>query len=156
LLILAAILEPVHLDGVMIERASLHNENEVNRLGLGLVDTSISNGSDDSAVLVFVRVKRAGEVIPKIIGIDSISYGACSSSSVDDSTCRSSSADDSSGGHKYRLPDVCPVCGSQTERVVSGAAAPVDEDEEAEPAPVTVRCTGGGTVCSAQAVEQIR
>jgi DNA ligase (NAD+) len=49
-----AILEPVTLGGVVIERATLHNEDEVNRLGL-------SPGKR-------VRLIRSGDVIPKILG----------------------------------------------------------------------------------------
>jgi len=181
----------VTLDGVLIERASLHNENEVNRLGLGVLmmehpSTAPRGPDDDCTVEVFVRVKRAGEVIPKIIGLDSVrrSYASRTNSSADhtagpdpsrtnssadhtagpDASRTNSSADHTTGPDpdlsctyrpRYRLPDVCPVCGSQTERMVSGEMKE-EEEEDAGPAPVTVRCTGGGTTCSAQAVEQIR
>ena len=170
-----AVLEPVTLDGVLIERASLHNENEVNRLGLGVMvmehpSTAPRGPDNDCTVEVFVRVKRAGEVIPKIIGLDSVrrSYASRTNSSADhtagsDPSRTNSSADHTAGPDpdlsctyrpRYRLPDVCPVCGSQTERMVSGEIK--EEEEDAGPAPVTVRCTGGGATCSAQAVEQIR
>lgn len=46
-------LAPVKVGGVIIERATLHNENEVNRLGL-------ENGCR-------VVLKRSGDVIPKIV-----------------------------------------------------------------------------------------
>ena len=179
------------LDGVLIERASLHNENEVNRLGLGvLMDPSTASSSSSSSSdglmgdkEVFVRVKRAGEVIPKIIGLDSVRRSFRSADAVLTDTAGPSdpysfsSSSTSSAYHcrRYRLPDVCPVCGSRTERVVSRERAAgeeneeedeedgddddedVDEEEEdAGPAPVTVRCSGGGATCSAQAVEQIR
>lgn len=49
-----AILEPITLGGVVIERATLHNEDEVNRLRL-------SPGKR-------VRLIRSGDVIPKILG----------------------------------------------------------------------------------------
>ena len=45
-------LKPVNIGGVMVKRASLHNANEVERLGLQLHDT--------------VEVIRAGDVIPKV------------------------------------------------------------------------------------------
>lgn len=153
------------LDGVLIERASLHNENEVNRLGLGVLmmdhpSTASGGPEDDCTVEVFVRVKRAGEVIPKIIGLDSVSrsYHGRTNSSADhqarDATLADTAGPDPDPSYicrpRYRLPDVCPVCGSRTERVVSG------EEGDAGPAPVTVRCSGGGATCSAQAVEQIR
>ena len=50
-----AILQPVKLSGVTIKRASLHNFDEIQRLG-------IQCGDD-------VWVQRSGEVIPKVIGV---------------------------------------------------------------------------------------
>lgn len=50
-----AVLEPVNIRGVIIKRATLHNMDEINRLGIKIGDT--------------VVVERAGDVIPKIINI---------------------------------------------------------------------------------------
>ena len=47
-----ALLDPVEVSGVTVSRASLHNPDEIERLGVGV---------DDS-----VRVKRAGDVIPDV------------------------------------------------------------------------------------------
>ncbi len=49
-------LEPVLLAGTVVKRASLHNANEIARLDLHDHDT--------------VLVKKGGEIIPKIIGVD--------------------------------------------------------------------------------------
>ena len=49
-------LEPVLLAGTTVKRASLHNANEIERLGLHIGDT--------------VFVEKGGEIIPKITGVD--------------------------------------------------------------------------------------
>lgn len=49
-------LKPVLLAGTRVKRASLHNANEIERLGLRIGDT--------------VFVEKGGEIIPKVTGID--------------------------------------------------------------------------------------
>ncbi|WKN41986.1 NAD-dependent DNA ligase LigA [Tunicatimonas pelagia] len=49
-------LEPVALAGTIVKRASLHNANEIERLGVRYGDT--------------VSVEKGGEIIPKITGVD--------------------------------------------------------------------------------------
>lgn len=49
-------LEPVFLAGTTVKRASLHNANEIERLGLCVGD--------------YVFVEKGGEIIPKVTGVD--------------------------------------------------------------------------------------
>jgi DNA ligase (NAD+) len=51
-----AILEPVELGGTTVSRATLHNYDQIERLGLRIGDT--------------VFVEKGGEIIPKILGFD--------------------------------------------------------------------------------------
>ena len=51
-----ALLTPVLLAGTVVKRASLHNANEIERLGVRLHDT--------------VFVEKGGEIIPKVTGVD--------------------------------------------------------------------------------------
>jgi len=50
-----AVLEPVHLAGVTVRRASLHNEDEIRRKDIRVGDT--------------VWVERAGDVIPQVVSV---------------------------------------------------------------------------------------
>lgn len=50
-----AILEPVLLAGTIVSRASLHNEDEIKRLGLKLGD--------------FVLIEKSGEIIPQVLQV---------------------------------------------------------------------------------------
>lgn len=82
-------LEPVLVSGAMVSNATLHNADEVKRLGLMIGDTVI--------------VRRAGDVIPQIVGV-------VSSERPEDA-------------RPVAFPSQCPVCGSDVERV-EGEAVP--------------------------------
>jgi DNA ligase (NAD+) len=75
-------LEPVFVGGVTVSNTTLHNMDEIERLGLSIGDTVI--------------VRRAGDVIPKIVKV-----------------VRSRSQ---KNRKKIRLPEVCPACGSAIEK----------------------------------------
>lgn len=49
-------MDPVHLSGTVVKRASLHNEDIINKLDLHLGD--------------MVWVEKAGEIIPQVVGVD--------------------------------------------------------------------------------------
>lgn len=75
-------LKPINVGGVLVQRASLHNEDEIVRKDIRIGD--------------FVSIKRAGDVIPKIISAD-----------------KSKRKDDSL---PYVFPSKCPECGSNVVR----------------------------------------
>lgn len=56
-----AILEPVQLSGTTVSRASLHNWDQVGRLGLGVGDR--------------VLLEKAGEIIPQVLGVTEAGSG---------------------------------------------------------------------------------
>ncbi len=75
-------LQPVRIGGVEVSSVSLHNQDEIDRKDIRIGDT--------------VLVKRAGDVIPHVVGVVK---------------------DRRSGEEKpYHLPPQCPVCGGQVSR----------------------------------------
>lgn len=82
-------LKPIFVGGVTVSNATLHNMDEISRLGLKVKD--------------WVIVRRAGEVIPKVVSvvIDQRPVDA-----VD-----------------VVFPEVCPVCGADVERIEGEAIA---------------------------------
>ena len=79
-------LEPVFVGGVTVSNTTLHNMDEIERLGLHIGDTVI--------------VRRAGDVIPKIVKVldsESVKKGGGKRKPV-------------------ALPDGCPACGSAIEK----------------------------------------
>ena len=76
-------LSPVNIGGVIVARASLHNRDEIERLGVRNGDT--------------VVVERAGDVIPKIVAVNTDNRPA---NSV-----------------PFAFPDTCPECNSPVYQV---------------------------------------
>ena len=82
-------LEPVHVGGVMVSNATLHNEDEIKRKDIRIGDTVI--------------VRRAGDVIPEIVGV------VLSKRPRD--------------ARLFEMPSRCPVCGSEVIRAEGEAVA---------------------------------
>ncbi|EIC82721.1 NAD-dependent DNA ligase LigA [Serratia sp. M24T3] len=82
-------LEPVLVAGVMVSNATLHNADEIERLGLRIGDTVI--------------VRRAGDVIPQVVGV------------IEDQRPEDA--------REVVFPTQCPVCHSDVERVEGEAVA---------------------------------
>ncbi|CDH01636.1 NAD-dependent DNA ligase LigA [Xenorhabdus bovienii] len=82
-------LEPVQVAGVIVSNATLHNADEIERLGLRIGDT--------------VVIRRAGDVIPKVVSV------------VQDKRPAES--------QEVIFPEYCPVCRSDIERVEGESVA---------------------------------
>jgi DNA ligase (NAD+) len=84
-----AVLEPVFISGVTVTTATLHNEDEVARKDVRIGDT--------------VTIRRAGDVIPEVIGpVTSKRTGK---------------------ERKFKMPSACPSCGSDIVRPEGEAVA---------------------------------
>jgi len=81
-------LEPVPLGGVVVSRATLHNQDEIDRKDIRVGD--------------WVVIERAGDVIPKVIKV-----------------IKERRPDNTK---PYHLPETCPVCGADVQRVEGGVA----------------------------------
>ena len=134
-------LAPVTIGGVRVERATLHNEHEITRLGL--------------RPGCLVRVQRAGDVIPKVAG----RYFPTAALSMDANTTlltslctegHATSTAEKNGDTEscFQMPTHCPVCGSP---VVTATSNP----SGGAVAALTHRCSGGLS-CKAQVVERLR
>ena len=78
-----AIMEPVKVGGVTIEKATLHNQDEVDRKDVRVGDT--------------VVIQRAGDVIPEVVLVIKEKRPP--------------------GTNPFKIPDKCPLCGSNVEKV---------------------------------------
>ena len=99
-----ALMDPVRVGGVVVSRATLHNQDEVEEKDVRIGDT--------------VVIQRAGDVIPEVVRV---------------------LPEKRTGKEKkFRMPEKCPVCGSEVFRPEGEAVA---------------RCTG--IACPAQLKETI-
>jgi len=99
-----ALMDPVRVGGVEVSRATLHNQDEIDRKDIRIGDT--------------VVIQRAGDVIPEVVQVV-----------LEERTGQE---------RKFRIPDLCPVCGSEVDKPEGEAVA---------------RCTG--VACPAQLKETI-
>ena len=99
-------LEPVNVGGVVVRRATLHNQDEIDRKDIRIGDT--------------VVVRRQGDVIPAVVTVV---------------VAKRTGAE-----KKFKMPEVCPVCGSSV----------LKEGED----DVAVRCTNYS--CPAQLVNRLK
>ena len=74
-----AILEPVNIGGVIVTRATLHNKDEIEKKDIRIGD--------------YVKIQRAGDVIPQIIEVD---YNKRSHNN-----------------QSFKFPNYCQICGSE-------------------------------------------
>ena len=77
-----ALVSPVRLGGATVRRATLHNQDEIDRKDIRIGDRIV--------------IQRAGDVIPEVVKVI-----------TDVRTGKEK---------KFKLPDHCPVCGSEVER----------------------------------------
>jgi DNA ligase (NAD+) len=83
-----AVLKPVHVSGVTVTHATLHNQDELERKDVRIGDTVI--------------VRRAGDVIPEVVGV------------IHEKRPHFT--------RKWRIPKKCPQCGSEVVREEGEAA----------------------------------
>ncbi len=80
-----AVFDSVALAGSTVSRATLHNEDRINEFALALGDT--------------VTVRKAGDIIPEIVGVKQ-----------------------RSGNERFTFPKICPSCGEAVSRIEGTAA----------------------------------
>ena len=118
-----AVFTPISLCGTTVSRATLHNQDFIDRLGIGI----------GKKVLVY----KSGEIIPKIRRVVDYSYkdgqsidierdeeelaSAAENDAEKNISGRAFSDEDRNKSGIYIIPRVCPVCSGRVARVFDGA-----------------------------------
>ena len=89
-----ALLAPVQLSGTTVQRASLHNQDEIDRKDIRVGD--------------MVWVHKAGEIIPEVLRVDT--------------DARRELLESGASSGRYSIPKICPACGSTAVRLPSESA----------------------------------
>ena len=105
--------EPVNIGGVIVSNATLHNEDEIMRKDIRIGD--------------FVKIERAGDVIPHVIEVDKSKRDKIS--------------------EVFKFPSNCPSCGSKTIKEFNLTTKKYD---------AVRRCTNDGFECERIAIEKIK
>ena len=105
--------KPVNIGGVVVSNATLHNEDEINRKDIRVGD--------------FVKIERAGDVIPHVIEVDKTKREKISK--------------------KFIFPKTCPSCGSKTIKEYNFTTKKYD---------AVRRCNNDGFGCEKIAIEKIK
>ena len=106
-------IKPVNIGGVLVSNATLHNEDEIARKDIRIGDV--------------VTVERAGDVIPRVISVDTKKR---------DKNLK-----------KFNFPKKCPSCGSSTVK---------DYNETTKKFDAVRRCINDGYGCEKIAIEKIK
>ncbi len=105
--------KPVNIGGVVVSNATLHNEDEIKRKDIRIGD--------------FVKVERAGDVIPHVIEVDKKKR--------------------TKDIKQFKFPTKCPSCGSDTIKEFNITSKKYD---------AVRRCTNDGYECEKIAIEKIK
>jgi DNA ligase (NAD+) len=110
-------LDPVKVGGVSVANVTLHNLDQIGRKDIRIGDT--------------VVVRRAGDVIPEIVGVV---------------------VEERDGSERvFEMPKTCPVCGSDVMRLQKEKQLKTKSHTQEQ---VAYRCLGGFT-CQAQTIAQV-
>ena len=131
-----AVFTPVQLCGTTVSRATLHNQDFIDKLGIGI----------GKRVLVY----KSGEIIPKIRG--TVTEQGLRTEETGASDIALHGADMTAyrtANGIFAIPDTCPVCGARTTRGRTGS----EDDAELSPDAADLYCTNPD--CPARLIRRV-